>query len=105
MTDYQPRRPSQVRPVAVRGLNYQMRHWPAKASPAHVLVLLHGWADVSASFQFVVDHLPADWEAYAPDWRGFGGTDGGGAVHSGFPTTWAIWTRCSRRWCPGVRST
>ena len=26
------------------------------------------------SFQFVVDALPADWEVFAPDWRGFGGS-------------------------------
>jgi pimeloyl-ACP methyl ester carboxylesterase len=40
------------------------------------LVLLHGWMDVGASFQFLVDAL-ADLEGtqrtlYAPDWRGFG---------------------------------
>ena len=44
------------------------------ARPA--LVLLHGWMDVGASFQFLVDAL-ADLEGsrrtvYAPDWRGFG---------------------------------
>jgi pimeloyl-ACP methyl ester carboxylesterase len=36
------------------------------------LVLLHGWCDVSASFQFVVDELERDWRVLAPDWRGFG---------------------------------
>jgi pimeloyl-ACP methyl ester carboxylesterase len=34
--------------------------------------MLHGWMDVSASFQFLVDHLPADVEVFAPDWRGYG---------------------------------
>jgi pimeloyl-ACP methyl ester carboxylesterase len=36
------------------------------------LWLLHGWMDVSASFQFVVDALARDWYVIAPDWRGFG---------------------------------
>ena len=39
------------------------------------LVLLHGWMDVAASFQFVVDALPSDRYAIALDWRGFGLTD------------------------------
>jgi pimeloyl-ACP methyl ester carboxylesterase len=34
--------------------------------------MLHGWMDVSASFQFVVDALRGDWRVIAPDWRGFG---------------------------------
>jgi pimeloyl-ACP methyl ester carboxylesterase len=33
---------------------------------------MHGWMDVSASFQFVVDCLQQDWHVVAPDWRGFG---------------------------------
>jgi pimeloyl-ACP methyl ester carboxylesterase len=34
--------------------------------------MLHGWMDVSASFQFVVDALRPEWHIVAPDWRGFG---------------------------------
>ena len=34
--------------------------------------MLHGWMDVSASFQFVVDELRDRWRIIAPDWRGFG---------------------------------
>jgi len=37
--------------------------------------MMHGWMDVSASFQFVVDHLQQDWHVIAPDWRGFGLTE------------------------------
>ncbi len=37
--------------------------------------MLHGWMDVSASFQFVVDASPADWRVVAPDWRGYGLTE------------------------------
>ena len=43
------------------------------------MVLLHGWMDVSASFQFLVDALRGDWDVYAPDWRGYGLTDWGKA--------------------------
>lgn len=35
-------------------------------------MLLHGWMDAGAGFQFLVDALPTDWEVVAPDWRGFG---------------------------------
>lgn len=34
--------------------------------------MLHGWMDVGASFQFLVDALKRDWFVIAPDWRGFG---------------------------------
>jgi pimeloyl-ACP methyl ester carboxylesterase len=36
------------------------------------MVLLHGWMDVSASFQFMVDAFQREWDIYAPDWRGYG---------------------------------
>jgi pimeloyl-ACP methyl ester carboxylesterase len=36
------------------------------------LVLVHGWMDVAASWQFVVDALREDRWIVAPDWRGFG---------------------------------
>ena len=34
--------------------------------------MLHGWMDVGASFQFLVDALERDWHVIALDWRGFG---------------------------------
>jgi len=34
--------------------------------------MLHGWMDVSASFQFVIDAFTRDWHVVAPDWRGYG---------------------------------
>jgi pimeloyl-ACP methyl ester carboxylesterase len=36
---------------------------------------MHGWMDMSASFQFTVDELDKDWFVIAPDWRGFGLSD------------------------------
>jgi pimeloyl-ACP methyl ester carboxylesterase len=56
--------------VDVRGLSYHVRTWGDADAPK--LILLHGWMDVSASFQFLVDALSGDWCALAPDWRGFG---------------------------------
>ena len=47
-----------------------IRRWGDPDAPT--LFLLHGWMDVSASFQFVVDELQKDWNIIAPDWRGFG---------------------------------
>ncbi len=56
--------------VDVRGLRYHVRTWGDPR--ARKLILLHGWMDVSASFQFLVDALASDWHVLAPDWRGFG---------------------------------
>jgi pimeloyl-ACP methyl ester carboxylesterase len=67
----------------IRGLRYHVRHW--HGDPAQRMVLLHGWMDVSASFQFVVDALEAGWDVYAPDWRGYGLTDWGPADCYWFP--------------------
>jgi len=63
-------KPSQSHILQVRGLRYHVRTWGDERHPK--LVLLHGWMDVSASFQFLVDTLRGDWYVVAPDWRGFG---------------------------------
>jgi pimeloyl-ACP methyl ester carboxylesterase len=59
----------------IRELRYHVRRWSRRGAPK--LVLLHGWMDVSASFQFMVDALRGDWDVYAPDWRGYGLTEWG----------------------------
>jgi len=53
-----------------QSLRLHIRRWGNPEAPP--LVLLHGWMDVSASFQFVVDALQQDWNVIAPDLRGFG---------------------------------
>lgn len=63
-------KPSRSEFIAVRGLRYHIRHWGDEDAPK--LFMVHGWMDVSASFQFVVDCLQRDWHVIAPDWRGFG---------------------------------
>ncbi len=61
----------------IRGLRYHVRRWARAGAPR--MFLLHGWMDVSASFQFVVDALRGEWDVYAPDWRGYGLTQWGGS--------------------------
>jgi pimeloyl-ACP methyl ester carboxylesterase len=79
-------RPSRSHQLAVRGLRYHVREWgPQSAPAARTVWMLHGWMDVSASFQFVVDALAADWRVLAPDWRGYGMTDWSGADCYWFP--------------------
>ena len=55
---------------AIRGIRHHVRLWGDPGHPK--LFLLHGWMDVSASFQFLVDAFKQDWLVIAPDWRGFG---------------------------------
>ncbi|RYZ11236.1 MAG: alpha/beta hydrolase [Comamonadaceae bacterium] len=76
---YQPRRPFRSEFVPVRNLSYHVRAWGEPEAGRPPLVLLHGWMDVGASWQFVVDAFAEDRHVIAPDWRGFGLTDGGGA--------------------------
>ena len=56
--------------LSIRGLRYHVRLWGSADAPP--VFLLHGWMDVSATFQFLVDALQRDWLVIAPDWRGFG---------------------------------
>ena len=87
-TPYVARRDSQSRFVTVRGLRYHALEWgnASLASAARPpLVMLHGWMDVGASFQFVVDALPTDRQVFALDWRGFGLSDAPAADSYWFP--------------------
>ena len=62
-----------------------MRIWGDLAGGQDPIVMLHGWMDVGASFQFVVDALKSDRPVIAPDWRGFGLTSSRGADNFWFP--------------------
>ncbi len=89
---YRAQRLSTPQFVPLRGLNYHLRTWggPDLVTPERPpLVMVHGWMDVGASFQFVVDAL-AEAEGFAryviaPDWRGFGHTATPGADTYWFP--------------------
>ncbi len=76
---YQVLRESQSHWVPLRGCQYHVRQWGATAPGTTPLVLAHGWMDVAASYQFMVDALS---EAFvqqrsiiAFDWRGYGLTE------------------------------
>jgi pimeloyl-ACP methyl ester carboxylesterase len=82
---YVPRRPACSRFVDVRGLRYHVHAWgePSEAQPP--VVMVHGWMDVGASFQFVVDAMAGERFVIAPDWRGFGRSAAPGADSYWFP--------------------
>jgi pimeloyl-ACP methyl ester carboxylesterase len=89
---YRPRRTATAVELPLRGLRYHLNTWgdAALARPERPpLLLLHGWMDVGASFQFMVDALAAiEGEQrfiVAPDWRGFGGSSSGGSDGFWFP--------------------
>lgn len=63
-------KPSRSEFLDLPDVRLHIRRWGSPDAP--MLFLLHGWMDVSASFQFVVDELAKDWNIVAPDWRGFG---------------------------------
>jgi pimeloyl-ACP methyl ester carboxylesterase len=68
--------------VTARGLRHHLHLWgdPADATAARPpLVMLHGWMDVGASFQFVVDAMDDGRCVIAPDARGFGHSQAGGS--------------------------
>jgi pimeloyl-ACP methyl ester carboxylesterase len=67
---YVPRKTATSHLVDVRGERHHVTTWGRSDAPP--IVFLHGWMDVGASFQFLVDELKRDWYAIAPDLRGFG---------------------------------
>lgn len=69
---YQAQKPSRTEFVPVRHLSYHVRQWGQPDDSRPPLVLVHGWMDVSASWQFVVDAMRDERWIIAPDWRGFG---------------------------------
>jgi pimeloyl-ACP methyl ester carboxylesterase len=58
--------------VPVRHLSYHVRQWGTPTEGQAPLVLVHGWMDVAASWQFVVDAMSGGRWIVAPDWRGYG---------------------------------
>jgi pimeloyl-ACP methyl ester carboxylesterase len=73
VADYAPRRPPRHEFLRLRGLRHRLTRWgPPDARP---ILLLHGWLDTGATWQFLVDCLPESWAFVAPDWRGFGASE------------------------------
>ena len=83
----------------VGGLRYHIRSWGRQGAPK--IFMLHGWMDVSASFQFVVDALRGEWQVLAPDWRGFGLTQWSSAHSYWYPDYFADLERILDHFQPG----
>ena len=73
---YQPKRASRSEFVPIRQHRYHVWLWGEPRAGVPPLVLVHGWMDVAASWQFVVDALREERLVIAPDWRGYGLTEG-----------------------------
>lgn len=73
---YTPQRPSSTVDLPIRHMSYRVRTWGQPQAGVAPLVLVHGWMDIGASYQFVVDAFSqafyAGRQIIAPDWRGFG---------------------------------
>ena len=65
--------------MSLRGCRYHLLRWGPATATQPPLVLAHGWMDVGASWQFMVDALSnafvQDRTIIAFDWRGYGLTD------------------------------
>lgn len=68
--------------INLRSHSAQIFTWGDPAAPP--VLMLHGWMDVAASFQFLVDAMQHDWYVIAPDQRGYGGTDWTREVGGGY---------------------
>jgi pimeloyl-ACP methyl ester carboxylesterase len=75
--EYEPVVPRRISRHRIRDIDYAVHEWGTRGKP--LLILLHGWGDTGASFQFLVDELQHEHYVIAPDWRGFGesGRNGG----------------------------
>jgi pimeloyl-ACP methyl ester carboxylesterase len=82
---YQPRRTPRNQFVRVRNLDYHVLVWGEPRAGEAPLILVHGWMDVAASWQFVVDAFARDHHIIAPDWRGYGLTQGPAVDNYWFP--------------------
>jgi pimeloyl-ACP methyl ester carboxylesterase len=74
---YQVQKASRTSFIRLRHLYYHVREWGSPRPGQLPLFMVHGWMDVSASFQFVVDAMQQERHIISPDWRGFGLTDSG----------------------------
>jgi pimeloyl-ACP methyl ester carboxylesterase len=63
-------KPTRSQRVPLRGLDTHVLTWGDPR--ATKLFLMHGWMDVAASFQFLVDAFAREWYVIAPDLRGYG---------------------------------
>jgi len=85
---YQAQRISHSEFVPIRNLPYHVQVWGQPAPGSTPWVMVHGWMDVAASYQFVVDALSHQHYVIAPDWRGYGRTPGHAGAGPGVDNFW-----------------
>lgn len=67
---YQPHQLPRQERLDIAGRQRHLLRWGPNDAP--LLLMLHGWMDCAATFQFVVDAMKEGWQMVAPDLRGFG---------------------------------
>ncbi len=82
---YQAKKAPRSEFVPIRNLKYHVLVWGNPAPGKVPLVMVHGWMDVAASYQFMVDAFSQDHYVIAPDWRGYGLTESPPADNYWFP--------------------
>ena len=86
---YQPKKTPRSEFVPIRNLKYHVLVWGEPAPGKVPLVMVHGWMDVAASYQFMVDAFSHDHYVIAPDWRGYGLTEAPPTDNYWFPDYFA----------------
>jgi pimeloyl-ACP methyl ester carboxylesterase len=99
---YQPKRASRSEFVPIRNLRYHVRVWGEPDAGRPPLVMVHGWMDVAASWQFIVDAFAQDRYVIAPDWRGYGLTQMPDTDNYWFPDYLADLDFLIDRYSPGA---
>jgi pimeloyl-ACP methyl ester carboxylesterase len=82
MNAYLPQNAARSEMITLRGLRQHVLCWGDTSmvnEERPPLVLMHGWADVAASYQFMVDALTEPRFIVAADWRGFGKSENAGS--------------------------
>ena len=82
---YQVKKAARSEFVTIRNVEYHTLVWGKPGAGKVPLVLVHGWMDVAASYQFMVDAFAHDHYVIAPDWRGYGLTRSGVVDSYWFP--------------------
>ena len=102
---YQVKRASRSEFVPLRNQNYHVLTWGQPTPGIAPLVLVHGWMDVAASYQFVLDALSDAFmqgrHVIAPDWRGYGLSTGAATDNYWFPDYLADLDHLIDHYAPG----
>ncbi len=102
---YQVKRPSRSEFLPLRNQRYHLLLWGQPSPDLPPLVLVHGWMDVAASYQFVVDALSDAFmqgrHVIAPDWRGYGQSSGAATDNYWFPDYLADLDQLLDHYAPG----